>query len=156
VLCSNINLVLIAQHKMLMDFETDENSGKLHCKECFQVNPAKTAWITRAAAKQHLEDSSEHAANVQTNLERHSTDTACRQHLSAVYSFLSYSDFDSTVPNPLPSVRPALFDTNNNHIPAMMHNRDGNDLFGPMDDLVISTGVTPLVDDPSIENECLR
>jgi hypothetical protein len=104
VLCSNINLVLIAQHKMLMDFETDENSGKLHCKECFQVNPAKTAWITRAAAKQHLEDSSEHAANVQTNLERHSTDTACRQHLSAVYSFLSYSDFDSTVPNPLPSV----------------------------------------------------
>jgi len=148
--------MLIARPTTFIDFETDEESGKLRCKECFQVNPAKTAWITRAAAKRHIEDSSEHAANVQINGERRATDAARRQHLSAVYSSHSYSDFNSTVPNPLPSARPALFDTNNNHVPDLMHDQDGGDLFGPMDDLVIPAGIMPLVNDPSIEHERLR
>jgi hypothetical protein len=48
----------------------------------------------------------------------------------------------------LPSAQPALFATNNNHVPDLMHDWDGGDLFGPMDDLVIPAGIMPLVNDP--------
>ena len=137
-----------------MVFEIDKTSGKIRCMECFQANPAKTSWINRSAAKRHLEDSNEHTENVRTNLERHTADATRDQHLAATYSALSYRDFDSTFPNPMPSVRPALFDTNiSNSLDTTRYNSHNDNLFAPMDDLVIPAGVVPLYDDLSLEHE---
>jgi len=133
-------------------FEVDESSGKIRCKECLEADPFQTDWITRAAAKRHLEGSNEHATNVQNNLERRAADAAHQRHLSAPYSALSYNSFDSSILNPIPPSHPALFDTNDHDI---MANND-NDMFRPLDGLIIPTGITPLVDDISFEHERLR
>ena len=136
-------------------FEVNESSGKIHCKECLEDDPFQTDWITRAAAKHHLEESNEHAANVQNNLERHAADAAHQQRLSAPYAALSYNNFDYSIPNPVPPSRPALFQTNNpNIMPDMADNNEN--IFHPLDNLIIPAGITPLVDDISFEHERLR
>jgi hypothetical protein len=134
----------------LLVFEIDQASGKIRCKECFEADPLKTEWITRAAAKRHLEVSNEHVMNTQANSERRAADAAHHQNISATYSSLSYSDFNTSEMNPTPSSRPALFDANNDILP------NDNNIFRFMDDFIIPAGVAPLTDDPSLEHERLR
>jgi hypothetical protein len=136
-------------------FEVDESSGKIRCKECLEADPFQTEWITRAAAKHHLEESNEHAANVRNNLKRRAADAAHQQHLSAPHSALSYDNFDSSIPNPVPPSRPALFGMNDLRIMPDMADNDDN-IFHPLDNLVIPAGITPLIDDISLEHERLR
>jgi hypothetical protein len=62
-------------------FEIDPASGKIRCKECFEADPFKTDWISRAAAKQHTVDSNGHATNVQTNVGQCAADAACVTHI---------------------------------------------------------------------------
>jgi hypothetical protein len=133
-------------------FEVEESSGKIRCKECLEADPFQTDWITRAAAKRHLEESNEHAANVRNNLERHAADAARQQRLSAPYSALSYNNFDSSILNPVQPSRPALFEPKNMPDTA----DDDNNIFHPLDNLIIPAGITPLIDDISFEHERLR
>jgi hypothetical protein len=134
-------------------FEINQASGKIHCKPCFEADPAKTAWITRGAAKQHLEESSEHVANVQANHEIRASEAAHDQRLLAMYSSLSYNNFNTSVPNPMPPARPTLFSLNDY---LMLVDGGDDDIWGSMDHIVIPAGLVPLTNDPSIENERLQ
>jgi hypothetical protein len=134
-------------------FEIDQASGKIRCKACFSADPAKTTWITRGAAKRHLEESTEHVTNVQTNLKIHASEAAYHQRLLAPYSSQSYNNFDTSVSNPVPPARPIFFSSNDDLMPI---DDDDDDIWGPIDHVVISAGLAPLTNDPSIENERLR
>jgi len=79
------------------DFDIDQSSGRIHCNECFKADRTKTAWIMRATAKGHPQESTDHAANVQTNQKTQADNAACYQQLSATYSALSYNEFDTTI-----------------------------------------------------------
>ena len=93
--------------------------------------------------------------NVELNHNRCAAESSHRQHLSETYLSWGYSAFKSTMPDPVPSLRPALFATNHDHKPSNLHSHY-DDMFGPMDNLVIPAGITPLVDNTSIEHEHLR
>ena len=93
--------------------------------------------------------------NVESNHNRCAAESSHRQHLSETYSLRGYGAFKSTMPDPVSSSRPALFATNHDHTPSNLHSRY-DDMFGPMDNLIIPAGITPLVDNTSIEHEHLR
>src|ERR1700683_1300052 len=75
--------------------------------------------------------------------------------LSALYSALSYDNFDSSILNPVPPSCPALFKMNNPHIMPDTAGGDNN-IFHPLDNLILPVGITPLIDDISLEHEHLR
>lgn len=149
-LCCDSIVFTILSLITYQDFDIDQSSGRIRCKECFKADPTKTSWITRAAAKRHLQESTDHAENVQTNQKMQAVNAARHQQLSATYSALSYNAFDATIPNPMPPVRHTLFDTNNDRAP------DIDDFWRPMDDIIIPAWLTPLADDSAIERERLR
>ena len=71
----------------------------------------------------------------------------------APYSSLSYNNFDTSVSNPVPPAQPTFFGSNDDLMPI---DDDDDDIWGPIDHVVISAGLVPLTNDPSIENEHLR
>jgi hypothetical protein len=132
-------------------FEIDPASGKIRCKECFEADPFKTDWISRAAAKRHTVDSNDHATNVQTNVGRRAADAARVTRISTAYLSLHQNHLNFSFASPAPSTQPAMFHEN---APDPIHSDDH--FFSPMDDIIIPAGITPIFDNTSLEHECLR
>lgn len=137
-------------------FEDDEETSKIRCKECLEANPLKTDWLTRGAAKRHL-DAIKHNNNVQDNIHRREIESLRQEHLVAPYSAPGYAHLDPQIV-PAPETRANLFTSEDILMPDLIHCDDGNDTDDDdgLFNIIIPAGVEPLADHSAREQERLK